>query len=90
MEIEDVFSSRLRMKIMRILEQVGELNVSDIARRLKVNYKTTSDHLKVLEEEGLLRHKLYGRIRLYRLDDRSSKTRAMRELLQAWEQANKP
>lgn len=90
MEIEDVFSSRLRMKIMRILEQVGELNVSDIARRLKVNYKTTNDHLKVLEEEGLLRHKLYGRIRLYRLDDRSSKTRAMRELLQAWEQANKP
>ncbi len=89
MNIEDVFSSRLRMKIMRIVEQVGELNVSEIARRLRVNYKTVNDHLIVLEEEGLLKHKLYGRVRLYSLDERSPKTRAVRDLLQTWEHANK-
>jgi len=89
MNVEDVFSSRLRMKILRILVQVGELNGSEIARRLNVNYVTTSKHLKALENEGILVHKVFGRIRLYRLDERSSKAKAVQALIETWEHANK-
>ena len=89
MSVEDVFSSRLRIKILKMLTQVGELNVSEIARRLSVNYNTTSKHLKVLEDEGILQHKVFGRIRLYRLNERSSKARALQNLMEAWEHANK-
>ena len=89
MNVEDVFSSRLRMKILRILVQVGELNGSEIARRLNVNYITTSKHLKTLEDEGVLVHKAFGRIRLYRLNERSSKARAAQALVETWEHANK-
>lgn len=73
------------MKILKILTQVGELNVSDIARRLKVNYTTTRTNLTVLENEGMLLHKQFGRIRIYRLNERSEKTRASQKLLEAWE-----
>jgi len=89
MNVEDVFSSRLRMKILRILVQVGELNGSEIARRLNVNYVTTSKHLKALEDEDILVHKTFGRIRLYRLNERSSKAKAVQALVETWEHANK-
>jgi DNA-binding transcriptional ArsR family regulator len=89
MNVEDVFSSRLRMKILRILVQVGELNGSEIARRLNVNYVTTSKHLKALENEGILVHKVFGRIRLYRLNEHSPKAKAVQALIETWEHANK-
>ena len=89
MSLEDVFSSKLRIKILKILMQVGELNVSEIARRLGVNYNTTSKHLKVLEDEGILQHIVFGRIRLYRLNEHSPKARALQNLMEAWEHANK-
>jgi DNA-binding transcriptional ArsR family regulator len=89
MNVEDVFSSRLRMKILRILVQVGELNGSEIARRLNVNYITTSKHLKALEDEGVLVHKAFGRIRLYRLNEGSPKAKAVQALVETWEHANK-
>jgi len=85
MEIENVFSSKLRMKILRILTRVGELNVSEIARRLGANYETTNGHLKVLENEGLLQHKTFGRIHLYRLNEHSPKTKALQNLIDVWE-----
>ena len=89
MNVEDVFSSRLRMKILRILVQVGELNGSEIARRLNVNYITTSRHLKALEDEDILVHKAFGRIRLYKLNERSPKAKAVQALIETWEHVNK-
>ena len=89
LDVEDVFASKLRIKILKMLVQVGELNVSEIARRLCVNYNTTSKHLKVLEDEGMLQHKVFGRIRLYRLNENSPKAKGVQNLIEAWEHANK-
>ena len=88
MNIEDVFSSRLRIKILKILALTGELNVSEIARRLGVNYKTTRKHLEVLENENMIKHKLFGRIRLYKLNKSSPKTEAVQNLIQTWDHAD--
>lgn len=87
--MEDVFSSRLRVKILKIIAQVGELNVSEIARRLSVNYTVTNNHLKILENEGILEHKTFGRIRLYRFNEFSPKAKAIQKLIEVWEHANK-
>jgi len=86
MNVEDFFCSRLRMKILKILSEVGELNISGIARRLGVNYGTTNKHLKVLENEGIAQHKRFGRIRIYRLNQHSPKTKAIQNLLEVWKQ----
>lgn len=85
MEIENVFCSKLRMKILKVLAKVGELNVSEIAHRLKVNYAATNGHLKVLEDEGILLHKMFGRIRLYRINEQSPRARAVYNLIETWE-----
>jgi DNA-binding transcriptional ArsR family regulator len=89
MEIENVFSSKPRMKILKLIARLGELNVSDIARRIGVNFTTTSRHLKVLEDEGVLQQRVYGRIRMYRFNQASPKAKAVQHLIDAWEQANK-
>ena len=86
MDVQDVFSSRLRIKILKILMQLGELNVSEIARRLGVNYNTTRGHLQVLEDEGILQHKVFGRIHLYRLNEHSPKAKSIRNVIEVWEQ----
>jgi DNA-binding transcriptional ArsR family regulator len=89
MNVEDVCSSRLRMKILKILFNVGELNVSEIARRLKINYVSANNHLKILEDEGILQRKMFGRIQLYRVNEQSPKTKALQNLVDAWEHQNK-
>ncbi|NIN53175.1 MAG: ArsR family transcriptional regulator [Nitrososphaeria archaeon] len=84
MNVEDVFSSKLRMRIIKSLMNIGELNVSEIARRLGANYQTTKNHLQILEDEGIIKHKIFGRIRLYRLNRSSSKMKAVQNLIEVW------
>jgi len=86
MDIEEVFSSKPRMKILRLVARLGALNVSDIARRINLNYSTTNQHLKLLEAEGILQQRVYGRIRMYRFNDRSPKAIAVQNLIETWEQ----
>jgi DNA-binding transcriptional ArsR family regulator len=89
MQIEEVFSSKPRMKILKLVARLGELNVSDVARRIGVNFTTTSRHLRVLEEEGILQQRVYGRIRMYRFNQASPKAKAVQDLIEVWEQAEK-
>jgi DNA-binding transcriptional ArsR family regulator len=85
MELEAVFSSKSRMKILKLIYKLGQLNVSDVARRLKMNYASTSEHLKVLESEGILQERTYGRVRMYRFNEGSVKAKAVAALIEAWE-----
>ncbi len=84
LQLEEVFSSKSRMKILKLIYQLGQLNVSDIARRLKINFVSTSEHLKVLESEGILEERTYGRVRMYRFTE-SPKAKVVICLIEAWE-----
>jgi DNA-binding transcriptional ArsR family regulator len=85
MSMEEVFSSKGRMKILMILVEIGELNISEIARRAKLNYATTNNHLRVLEGSGIVRHKNFGRIRIFRFNEESPRARMIRELVDSWD-----
>ncbi len=88
-ELEEVFSSKPRMKILRLVERLGELNVSDVSRRIGLNFSTTSRHLQVLESEGILQQRTYGRIRMYRFNQASAKAKIVQELIEVWESSKK-
>ena len=68
---------------------MGELNVSELSRKLGINYETTKKHLETLENEDILKHKNYGRIRLYKINEQSPKAQAIQRLIDTWEQAEK-
>jgi len=73
------------MKILKLIYTLGSLNVSDVARRIKMNYAATAKHLKLLEEEGILQQRVYGRVHMYRFNEGSVKAKAVANLIEAWE-----
>jgi DNA-binding transcriptional ArsR family regulator len=86
MEFEEVFSSKPRMKILVLLNQLSSLNVTDISRRIGLNYLATDKHLKILEAEDIVEAHAYGRVRMFRFKEGSAKSKAVQELLEVWEQ----
>ena len=86
MELEEVFSSKPRMKILKLIYNLGSLNASDIARRINMNYAATANHLRILATEEILQERVYGRIRMYRFKEGSPKAKAVAGLIEAWEQ----
>ena len=86
MSIEDVFSSKGRVKILAILAKIGELNISEIARRAGLNYATTNQHLQILENHKLVRHKTFGRIRIFRYNEENPRAIMIRQLIELWEE----
>jgi DNA-binding transcriptional ArsR family regulator len=59
--------------------------VSDVARRIKMNYAATAKHLKILEEEDILKERVYGRVHMYRFNENSAKAKAIAALIEVWE-----
>lgn len=84
MELEDFFCSKVRMKILKLLFRLGQLNTSDLARRLGANYETTLKHLALLERESLIEQRLSGRTRFFRFAN-GEKAQAIMKLLEEWE-----
>jgi predicted transcriptional regulator len=63
--LEDIFQSKGRIKILKILAIEGELNISEIARRAHINHNSTRYHLNFLVKSNILQEKIFGRIRIY-------------------------
>jgi DNA-binding transcriptional ArsR family regulator len=71
-DLEFVFGAlahQARRTILSILDaRGGEMTSGAIASRFECSWPTTTRHLRVLEEAGLVRVELQGRERVYKLD----------------------
>ncbi|MBS7246954.1 MAG: winged helix-turn-helix domain-containing protein [Candidatus Jordarchaeales archaeon] len=83
--LEDVFSSKGRVRVIRVLAKAEELNISEIARRANLNYRATNNHLKALRNAGLIQEKRFGRVRIFRFKSENTKALALKQLVEAWE-----
>ncbi|WP_456385431.1 ArsR/SmtB family transcription factor [Desulfolithobacter sp.] len=68
-----------RIKVLKMLEG-GELCVCEIQPRLKLSQSTTSKHLRILEDAGLVEKRKDGQWVIYRLADGSQSVYAARML----------
>jgi DNA-binding transcriptional ArsR family regulator len=67
----DALAHPSRRHILLVLRfRGGEMTAGEIAARFSCSWPTTTRHLKVLEDAGLLRVEKRGRERIYRLDAR--------------------
>lgn len=85
LEIEEVFSSKPRMRILKLIYTLQQLNVSKIASKINMNYSATAEHLKLLENEGILEARVYGRVHMYHFSN-SEKAKAVIALIEVWEE----
>jgi predicted transcriptional regulator len=84
-KIQDVLASKGRVKLLVLLSKVGELNISELAKRCKLNHNTASFHLEKLQDMGLLQKKVFGRIKVFRWKNELPKMRALKTLFELWE-----
>ena len=83
--IEDLFSSRGRVKILKELATSKELLISQLCRKVNLNHSSTASHLKVLVKSGLIEEKIHGRIKIYRYREEDLRARALQNLFSLWE-----
>jgi DNA-binding transcriptional ArsR family regulator len=86
--IEDIFSSRGRIKILKALAEAtyNELPISELCRKVDLNHSSTRSHLKVLIKSGLIEEKTYGsRTKIYRYKIEDLRARSLKSLFSLWE-----
>lgn len=70
--IEEILSSKMKIRIVRLLARSrGEMQVSDVARTLRVSKSRASECLRELERAGVLTRRQVGRSVVYRLAETS-------------------
>ena len=82
---EEVFGSKVRIKILKILAQKEELTISLIIQETRLNYASVVNHLDYLKEIGLVQEKRFGRIRIFRYRIENVKARSLAKFINIWE-----
>ena len=84
-KIEDLLGSRARIKILKSLALNGELNISLIISKTRLNHSNVLKHLNLLESYNLIQKKKFGRIKIYRYKDENIRARSLKKFIQIWE-----
>ena len=83
--LEDIFSSRGRIRVLLTVFRLGEANISRIVRETGMHHSVVARHLEKLVDTGILVERRYGRIRLFRVNYADPKTVVVRDLIETLE-----
>ncbi|MGQ9513587.1 MAG: ArsR family transcriptional regulator [Thermoproteota archaeon] len=79
--IENVASSRGRIRVISILIEARELNITEISKRASLNHYSTLRHLNALKSVGLVSEKNFGRIRIFTYNFQDERAKLFADLL---------
>ena len=71
-ELEKIYRAlggRKRLEILKLLSSGKEYTVGDIAKSIRLSFKSTSKHLIILRQVGFLERRQAGYVGLYSLDE---------------------
>ena len=80
-----VLSSSGRIKILTLLSNVGELHLTEIARKTDQSYSATDRHLEELSKASIVEERDYGRVRMFRLNLENPRAKILRQLILEWD-----
>ncbi|WP_054854065.1 ArsR family transcriptional regulator [Vulcanisaeta distributa] len=55
--VESLFSSRIRVRVLKALIKYKEVNITKLSRELGVNYKVIEYHIEALKRLGIARRR---------------------------------
>ncbi len=84
LEVEEVFSSYGRVKVMGVIMRSEELNISEITRRAGISHSAVELHLNFLVKAGLLTEKRFNRIRIFKVNHSNPYAGALERFLADW------
>ncbi|MCU7787819.1 winged helix-turn-helix domain-containing protein [Pyrobaculum sp. 3827-6] len=84
--IERVLGSPTKIKIILTLQQHGEMNLTELVKRVGTTHRTTIEQLNQLIRYGVVEVRQIGRMKLYRLarDEAVIKTAEALAKLDKW------
>ncbi len=88
LEVEQVFNSYGRVKVMSVIMKSEELNISEITRRAGISHSSVALHLDFLVKAGLLTEKRFNRIRIFRVNHTNPYAEALGRFLADWHSLN--
>lgn len=69
-ELFKVFGDSTRIRILNLLLEKDELNVTEISEQLNMNQSAISHQLRILKDAKLIKSRRIGKMILYSLDDK--------------------
>mgnify|MGYP003886480463 CR=1 FL=1 len=67
--IEEVFSSRGRVRILYLMARKGSINITRLFKEAGLSYETTWRHLRRLLDLGIVKEVRLGRLRIFQLNE---------------------
>ena len=89
MSFEEIISYKTRVKILKYLIHVKEINITELVRKLELNHSVALSHLEYLKKVGLIEEKRFGRIRIIRINEDDPRIELLKKLFKAFEEYNK-
>ncbi|MEM0366793.1 MAG: winged helix-turn-helix domain-containing protein [Acidilobaceae archaeon] len=86
MDIEELFSSRGRVRLLKILLKEGQSTITRLARETGLNHKKLIEYLEILKKHGIVEERRYGRLRLYEINYKNPRVSALREIFKMIEE----
>lgn len=83
-QLDEVFSSKARVKVLKVILEKGEVNINQIIKETKLNYKTVCKHINYLINSGLVEEIRVGKLRLVRPNWLNPKTRKLEEFFNSF------
>lgn len=83
MNIENVLGSKAKIRILKVLINKEELNITAIAREAEINHKTALRHLEELKKAGIITEKVFGRVRVFRLNSEDPRVETLKMLFKS-------
>jgi len=78
LSVENLLGSRARIRILKILLDKEELNITAIAREAEVSYRTALHHLEELKKMGIVTEKIFGRVRIFKVNQDDPRVKALK------------
>ena len=85
-QIEDILSSKGRIKILKTLIKNRELNISEIARQAGLSYTSADRHLEELKKQEMIKEKRFGRIRIFKINEKNKMMKIIEEFMKKIEE----
>ncbi|OYT50674.1 MAG: ArsR family transcriptional regulator [Desulfurococcales archaeon ex4484_204] len=80
--LEDIFSSRGRVKVLKTIIELEEVNISRLIKLTRLNYRTVVKHLEYLKKVGIVDEIVVSRTRIFRLNLLNPKVRLLIDLVE--------
>lgn len=78
--IEEIFSSKGRVRVLRMLIKNQELNISEIARKTRLSHTSVEEHLEKLCKTNIITEKRFGRIRIFKFNENNPIAKIIKEM----------